>query len=57
MTIFVCWLVFPLLLAVICLGCGLAVERCSRARIQPPLVLPVGFAAVVVVGLFTTLSA
>jgi hypothetical protein len=56
-TLFVCWLVFPLLLAVICLGCGLAVERCSGARIQPPLVLPVGFAAVVVVGLFTTLSA
>jgi hypothetical protein len=56
-TLFVCWLVFPLLLATICLGCGLAVERCSRTPIQPPLVLPVGFAAVVVIGLFTTLSA
>jgi hypothetical protein len=55
-TLFLCWLVFPLLLALICLGCGLAVERCSRTRIQPQLVLPVGFAAVVVIGLFTTLS-
>ena len=57
MTLFVCWLVFPLLLAAICLGCGLAVERCSRTPIQPPLLVPVGFAAVVVIGLFTTLSA
>ena len=57
MTLFVCWLVFPLMLAAICLGCGLAVERCSRTPIQPLLVLPIGFAAVVVIGLFTTLSA
>ncbi len=56
MTLFLCWLVFPLLLAAICLGCGLAVERCSRTRIQPQLVVPVGFAAVVVIGLFTTVS-
>ena len=57
MTLFVCWLVFPLLLAAICLGCGLAVERCSRTPIQPPLLVPVGFAAVVVIGLFATLTA
>ena len=56
MTLFLCWLVFPLLLAAICLGAGLAIARCSRTAIQPALVLPVGFAAVVVVGLFTTLT-
>jgi hypothetical protein len=56
-TLFVCWLVFPLLLGAICFGCGLAVERCSRTPIQPTLVIPVGFAAVVVIGLFTTLWA
>ncbi|HEX7256045.1 MAG TPA: hypothetical protein VF236_08980 [Gaiellaceae bacterium] len=56
MTLLLPWLVFPLLLAAICLGCGLAVARCSRTRIQPPLLLPVGFAAVVMIGLFTTLS-
>ncbi len=56
MTLLFCWLVFPLLLAVICLGCGLVVARCSRTRIQPTLLVPAGFAAVVVVGLFTTLT-
>jgi hypothetical protein len=56
-TLFVCWLIFPLLLGAICFGCGLAVERCSRTPIPPPLLVPVGFAAVVVIGLFTTLSA
>ena len=55
MTLFVCWLVFPLLLAALCLGCGLAVARASRTRIQPALLLPVGFSAAVVIGLFTTL--
>jgi hypothetical protein len=56
MTLFLCWLVFPLLLAGICLGCGLAVARCSRTQIEPALILPVGFAAAVVIGLFTTLA-
>jgi len=56
MTLLVCWLVFPLLLAALCLGCGLAVARCSRTRIQPTLLVPVGFAAAVVIGLFTTLT-
>jgi hypothetical protein len=55
-TLLVCWVVFPLILAALCLGCGLAVARLSRTRIQPPLLLPVGFAAVVVIGLFTTIS-
>lgn len=56
MTLLVCWLVFPLLLAALCLGCGLAVSRCSRTRIHPTLLVPVGFAAAVVIGLFTTLT-
>jgi hypothetical protein len=56
MNLFLPWLVFPLVLAGICLGCGLAVARCSRTRIQPALVVPLGFAAMVVIGLFTTLS-
>jgi hypothetical protein len=56
MTLFVCWLVFPLLLAALCLGCGLAVASCSRTRIQPTLLVPIGFAALVVIGLFTTLT-
>jgi hypothetical protein len=55
MTLLVCWLVFPLLLGAVCLGCGLAVARGSRTRIQPALLIPVGFSAAVVIGLFTTL--
>src|SRR5215210_467659 len=57
MTLLVCWLVFPLLLAVLCLGCGLAVVRLSGTRRQAALLLPVGFAALVVIGLFATLTA
>ena len=56
MTLFLPWLVFPLLMAGICLGCGLAVARCSRTRIQPTLLVPLGFAATAVIGLFTTLT-
>src|SRR5918998_3763696 len=56
MTLLLCWVVFPLLLAAICLGCGLAVARGSRTQFEPPLLLPVGFAAAVVIGLFTTLA-
>jgi hypothetical protein len=56
MTLLLCWLVFPLFLAGICLGCGLAVARCSRTQIEPALLVPVGFAAAVVIGLFTTLT-
>ena len=56
MTLLVCWLVFPLLLAAVCLGCGLAVTRCSRTRVPGTLLIPVGFAAVVVIGSFTTLT-
>lgn len=56
MTLLVCWLIFPALLAALSLGCGLAVGRLSRIRLQPTLVVPVGFAAVVVIGLFATLT-
>src|SRR5919109_353753 len=56
MTLLVCWLVFPLLLAAICLGCGLAVTRWSRTRVPATLLVPVGFAAVVVIGSFATLT-
>src|ERR671922_2986811 len=56
MTLLVCWLVFPLLLAAVCLGCGLAVTRWTRTHVPATLLIPVGFAAVVVIGSFTTLT-
>src|SRR5919108_834225 len=56
MTLVVCWLVFPLFVAAICLGCGLAVTRWSRTRVPATLLVPVGFAVVVVIGSFATLT-
>jgi hypothetical protein len=43
------WILFPALLALLSLGWGLLVEWLSRARLSGFLLLPVGFAALVVV--------
>jgi hypothetical protein len=43
------WILFPALLALLSLGWGLLVEWLSRARLSGFLLLPVGFAAVIVV--------
>ncbi len=52
------WLVYPLVLAALCLGCGLLVDRFERGSLARPLLLPVGFAAVVVLAtVFTVLDA
>lgn len=51
------WLAFPAVLLVLSLGCGLLVERGAGTRLAGPLLLPAGFAGVVVVALFTTMSA
>jgi hypothetical protein len=53
MTLVVPWLVFPLVLAALCLGCGLLVERIATARLAPELLLPVGLATIVAVGTLT----
>jgi hypothetical protein len=50
MTLVVSWLAFPLVLAALCLGCGLLVQGVTRAKIAPELLLPVGLATVVAVG-------
>jgi len=42
------WLVFPLVLAVLSLGCGLVVDRLAGGRLPGALLLPSGFAAIVV---------
>ena len=54
MSLVVPWLLFPLLLGVLSLGCGLLLERAAGTRIPAALLLPAGFAALVVVGMFTT---
>jgi hypothetical protein len=48
--------VFPLLLAILCLGAGLLVERAAGIRLPPGLLPVVGFAALVVVSQFTEWS-
>lgn len=56
MTLFLCWFVFPAVLAALSLGCGLIVERAARTRLPFELLLPTGFAAIVGISLFATLS-
>src|SRR5437588_1083568 len=58
MSLLLAWLVFPLVLLVLAIGCGLLVERLGGAAIDGALLAPIGFAAVIVIaGLFTTTSA
>jgi hypothetical protein len=53
-SLFAAWVVFPLVLAVLCAGLGLLVDLACGRRLPGVLVLPVGLAAIVVVGGFTT---
>src|SRR3954451_6866605 len=50
----VAWLVFPLVLALVCLGCGLLLEAGAGTRLPQPLVLPAGPGAVVAIAQITT---
>ncbi len=52
----VAWLVLPVLLVLVCAGCGLAVARATGVALPRPLVLPVGFALVIVVASAATAS-
>jgi hypothetical protein len=55
-TLIVCWLVFPLVVAALSLGCGLVVERISGTHLPPELLLPLGYATMIVVALFPTMT-
>jgi hypothetical protein len=51
----VSWALFPLLLVLLCLGCGLLLERLSGYRLPGPLLAPAGFALLVVLaGILTS---
>ena len=54
MSIVLGWIVFPVVLGLLALGCGLLVERLSGVRLPGALVLPVGLALVVVLAEFAT---
>jgi hypothetical protein len=53
----ICWVVFPLVLGVLCFGCGLGLERLAGIRLPDSLLLPVGLAVVTVLGGLATLTA
>jgi hypothetical protein len=50
------WLLFPLLMTVLALGCGLLLERIAGTRLPGALVLPAGLAVVSAIGLFPVMS-
>src|SRR3954451_10279319 len=45
----VCWVLLPVVLGILSLGCGLLVEKASGIRLTGALVIPVGFAALIAV--------
>ncbi|HEY2334880.1 MAG TPA: hypothetical protein VGH58_07740 [Solirubrobacterales bacterium] len=57
MSMFLAWVVFPLVLLALCAGLGLLVDLLSARRLPGALVLPVGLAAMIVVGELTTAAA
>jgi hypothetical protein len=54
MSLAVSWLLLPLVLGLLSLGCGLLLERAAGLQLPRELLLPLGFAVIVVVSLFTT---
>jgi hypothetical protein len=50
----VSWLLFPLVLLVVCLGCGLAVQRLSGWELPGGILASLGLASVIVIATLTT---
>src|SRR5438094_793457 len=55
MTLLVCWVAFPLILGLLCLGCGLLLGRAAGARLPGTLVAPAGFTVIIVAAAFATM--
>ncbi len=53
-SVFICWVLFPLLFCLLALGSGLLVQRFAGAPIRGVLLLPVGYATIVVASQVTT---
>ena len=56
MTFAVVWLAFPVVLGLVCFGCGLLLEEVTRRRLPVLLLMPMGFAFVIVVVQLATIS-
>lgn len=54
MSLAAAWVLFPLLLAALSLGCGLLLERAAGERLHGALLVPAGLAVIVVAGQLTT---
>jgi hypothetical protein len=54
LSIFICWVLFPLLFCVLALGCGLLVQWLSGGALRGVLLLPVGYAGIVVASQVST---
>ena len=56
MTLLVTWLVFPVLLALLAVGCGLLVERLAGVRVPRALLPGLGLATLILVGQLALLT-
>lgn len=54
MSLVVAWLVLPLVLGLLSFGCGFLLVRVASLDVPQALLLPIGFALIVVVGVMTT---
>ncbi|MFL5515644.1 MAG: hypothetical protein ACJ8DJ_05775, partial [Gemmatimonadales bacterium] len=54
MTLFICWVLFPLLVLALSLGCGLLVQRAAGVPVRGVLLVPLGLATIVVASQLTT---
>src|SRR5215211_8009975 len=57
MTMLVAWIVFPLVLCVLALGCGFLMETVAGFELTTGLLLPVGLAVMIVVASLATMTA
>lgn len=57
MSLLTAWLLFPLILGLLALGCGLLLRQVSGERLGGALVAPAGVAVMIVVAGFTTFAA
>jgi hypothetical protein len=55
-TLVLAWIAFPLLFAALAFGCGRLLERLTGRSLEAPLLLPSGFALVLVVCSLTTMN-
>jgi hypothetical protein len=56
MTMPVAWVVFPTVLCVLSLGCGLLLERASGVHLAGPLLVPAGLSVVIAAASFATME-